>query len=142
VNIDTLLSCTDGRWTAAPPATAQALAALAAGSGLPLPADYLATLARSNGGDGFLDVQPCYLRLWPAEEVLANNQDYAIGEHLPGFFAFGDAGGEGIFPFYTRSPGPWKVYSIPYVPMELRKAWLVAEDFAGLLEHVVPDDET
>ena len=139
--IDTLLSCTDNRWTSAPPATTQALTALAEGSGLTLPADYLAFLERSNGGDGFLDVQPCYLRLWPAEEVLANNQDYAVGEHLPGFFAFGDAGGEEFFAFDLRSPGTCQVYAIPYVPIELRKAWLVAEDFAGLLGHVVPDED-
>jgi hypothetical protein len=131
----------DPRWAAAPPAAPEALRALVDGAGLSLPSDYLAFLSRSNGGDGFLDVQPCYLRLWPAEEILANNRDYAILEHMPGYFAFGDAGGEEFFAFDTRQPGPWKVYSIPYLPMVENKAILVANSFGALLAHLTLDSD-
>ena len=32
--------------------------------------------ARVNGGDGEIAVEPGYIQLWPAEELIANNREY------------------------------------------------------------------
>jgi hypothetical protein len=63
-------------------------------------------------------------------------------EYVPGFFGFGDAGGGEFFAFDTRLPQPWKVYAIPYVPMEEGGAQLVSDSFLELLEHIVPGDKS
>jgi hypothetical protein len=130
----------DGRWSPAPPATVGAVAALARQSGVALPPDYLDFLARSNGGDGFLSAQPCYLRLWRAEEVIGYNQDYGIGEYVPGLFAFGDTGGSAVYAFDTRGPQPWPVVAVPFVPMEASAALPVAGSFGELLTLLVQSD--
>jgi hypothetical protein len=132
---DFLASC-DGKWSPAPPASPGAVAAMARDSGLSLPPDYLEFLAQCNGGDGFLSVQPCYLRLWRVEDVVVNNRNYQMRQYVPGFFGFGDAGGGEFFAFDTRRPQPWPVVSIPFVPMEECSAWAVAGSFAELLERV------
>lgn len=134
------LATCKGKWSAAPPAQPEAVAAMARDSGLSLPPDYLEFLRLCNGGDGFLSVQPCYLRLWPAEEVVGNNRDYQMQEYVPGFFGFGDAGGGEFFAFDTRGPQPWPVVSIPFVPMEESSAWAVAGNFTELLQRVAPPE--
>ncbi len=128
----------EGKWSRVTPASTVAITALVDRSGLRLPADYLEFLSRTNGGAGFLDVQPCYLRIWAAEEVVGNNHDYQMPEYVPGFIGFGDAGGGEFFAFDTRSPQPWRVVSIPFVPMEEASARLVASSFSELLGHVTP----
>jgi hypothetical protein len=62
-------------------------------------------------------------------------------EFVPGFFAFGDAGGGEFFAFDTRGPRPWPVVSIPYVPMEASSAWSITSTFSDLLDHVIPANE-
>jgi hypothetical protein len=132
------LATCEGKWWPAPPSPAGAVAAMAQDSGLSLPPDYLEFLEQCNGGDGILAIQPCYLRLWPAEEVIRNNLNYRMAEHVPGFFAFGDSGGEEFFAFDTRGPSPWPIVSIPFVPMDSESACPVAPSLMELLEHVVP----
>jgi hypothetical protein len=137
MTVDEFLACSDGRWRHAPPASPSAMERLVEASQFTFPATYLEFLNRSNGGDGFLSVPPYYLRLWPAEEVVGNNLDYQMPEFVPGFFAFADAGGEEFFAFDIRPKGDWRVYAIPFVPMEVASASLVAADFQELLEHVI-----
>ena len=110
---------------------------MAGESGLTLPPEYCEFLTRCNGGEGFLAVQPCYLRLWPAEEVVGNNRDYQMPEYVPGYFGFADAGGGEFFAFDTRGAKPWAIVSIPFVPMEEESACAVADNFAELLSQVI-----
>jgi hypothetical protein len=113
------------------------LAALIRDAGLSLPQDYLEFLTRCNGGSGFLAVQPCYLRLWTAKDVVGNNRDYRMPEFVPGFFGFGDDGGDEFFAFDARGPQPWPVVAIPFAPMEEREARAVAGSFTELLGQVI-----
>lgn len=130
------LSSCEGKWSSAPPAPPGAVTAMVQDSGLSLPSDYLEFLARCNGGGGFLSVQPCYLRLWRAEDLVRNNRDYQIPDYVPRFFGFGDTGGGEFFAFDTRTPQSWPVVSIPFIPMDAAEAWTVASSFTELLEHV------
>lgn len=123
-------------WQAEAPASEQRIAQLLQRSKLPLPADYLDFLRYSNGGNGFLIVQPYLFRLWPAEQVVDNNLDYQIPDYVPGFFGFGDNGGGEFFAFDTRTITPWQIYTIPFVPMEASAALDVAQDFLSLVNYI------
>ena len=67
----------EGTWRPAPPATETALAALPNQAPLELPPAYIAELAVSDGGEGDLGVEPGWIALWPAEEVVALNEGYS-----------------------------------------------------------------
>jgi hypothetical protein len=73
MNIANFLTSCDGKWRRAEPASSASIVALVEKSGLELPTDYLSFLTQCNGGDGFLKVQPCYLRVWNAEVVVDYN---------------------------------------------------------------------
>jgi hypothetical protein len=123
-------------WEAEAPASEEAIEQLLQRSKLPLPGDYLDFLRYSIGGQGFLTVQPRLFSLWPAEQTVDNNLDYQMPDYVPGFFGFGDDGGDEFFAFDTRTAVPWKIYTIPFVPMEERYALYVAEDFLSLVNYI------
>jgi hypothetical protein len=116
------------RWRRQAPADGAAVARLAAE--LPtLPADYLAFLRLSNGGEGDLGVEPGWFQLWRAEDVSARNFEYAVPEFLPGYVGFGSSGGGELLAF---GPGGRGVYAVPFVPMDPAEAQPVASDFTQL----------
>jgi hypothetical protein len=132
-NIQEILN--DCKWHAEAPASEEVLKQLLQRSSLPLPADYLDLLRCSNGGQGFLTVQPYLFRLWPAEQAVDNNLDYQMPDYVPGFFGFGDDGGDEFFALDTQ----WKIYSIPFLPMEESAARLVAENILSLINYLESD---
>src|SRR5687768_3466863 len=81
------------QWTPAKPATKAAMQQLVKSAGVELPADYLTSLHGSSGGEGSLGIEPGWITLWPAQEVIAANRDYRVSEFLPGFFGIGSSGG-------------------------------------------------
>jgi len=93
-------------WYPQPPASPEAIAALRAQSGLDLPPAYLAFLERSNGGNGDLGIDPGWVSLWPAEEVVGLNHGYEVQQWIPGFFGFGSNGGGELFAFDTANTAP------------------------------------
>jgi hypothetical protein len=123
----------NGDWEAAPAPDAGLVEALAAGSPFPLPPDYLAFLRESNGGEGELRVQPWWLVLWQAEDVLQYNRNYEVARNAPGFFAFGSSGGGEMFAFDVRTGRLSDIVAIPFIPMDPAEALSVAEDFTALL---------
>ena len=118
-------------WQKAPPAPPADIAALVRESVVPLPPEYIAFLAESNGGEGDLGVKPGWCQLWPAAEVLALNSSYEVQAELPGFLAFGSSGAGQLFAFDGRGPSPFPVVSVPYVPLGPEEASPVAPDFGA-----------
>ena len=117
-------------WYAQPPASPEAIATLRARSGLDLPPAYLAFLERSNGGGGDLGIDSGWVSLWPAEEVVELNRGYEVQQWISDFFGFASNGGGELFAFDTRTPHPWNVYMLPFIPMDEDEAILGADDFA------------
>jgi hypothetical protein len=117
-------------WHAGTPADAETVAALAARyAGLP-PA-YLQLLQAEDGSEGDLGVDPGWISLWPAAEVVALNIAYAIDTLLPGFVGFASNGGGELLAFDTRTT-PWRVCMVPFTPMEETYSVQIAADFASL----------
>ena len=122
-------------WTSAKPATQAAIRQLVKLAGVELPADYLAFLRKSGGGEGELGILPEWIMLWPAQEVIAANRDYCVPEFLPGFFAFGSSGGGEMFAFDFRQPGKVSIVMVPFIPMDADEAICLAPTFTALAKH-------
>lgn len=118
-----------GIWRPDPPASEGAIQKLLTDCRLALPVAYLNQLRQSNGGEGDLALDPCWVCFWSAEQVVEWNKDYEVAEYLPGFFGFGSNGGGELLAFKVSDSGDWPIYMIPFVPMEAEYAERIAEDF-------------
>lgn len=129
-------------WQKATPARPEDITALLRESAIPLPPEYIAFLAQSNGGEGDLGVRPGWCQLWPAAEIIPLNSSYEIQAELPGFLAFGSSGAGELFAFDGRRAAPFPIVAVPYVPLGPEEASPVAPDFptfARLLGKRAPD---
>ncbi len=99
---------------------------------VPLSSAYFSQLAASNGGEGDLGVEPGWIALWPAEEVLSLNAAYELTKLLPGFFGFGSNGGGELLAFDLRSGEPYPIVTVPFIPMDLQEAVTIASSFEEL----------
>jgi hypothetical protein len=124
------------KWDRMPPADERSIGNLLANCKLDLPADYLSFLRLSNGGEGELPAEPRWFQIWPAEESLKANNDYNVQEFVPGFFGFGSGGGGELLAFDTRTAQPWKVYMIPFAPMQEEYAIEIAGSFIAFISAV------
>jgi hypothetical protein len=124
-----ILSDPTAGWTRRPPATEAAIQTLAARCGFPLPEEYLAFLRYSNGGEGFLCIEPWYVQLCSAEVLVEYNHDYNVEEFLPGWFAIGSNGGGEMLAIRKRDGSPCPVYMVPFIPMAESDAVQIAHDF-------------
>jgi hypothetical protein len=122
-----------GAWVGAPPASESALQELAEAVTFKLPEAYVELLRASNGGDGFLPVQPYCLCLWPAEEVRRSHDGYEVSRDAPGLFAFATSGGGELLAFDLREGPPHPIVAIPCIGMALEHALPVAPDFDALI---------
>jgi len=124
-----ILSDRTASWSRRPPASEAAIAALCANCDFALPEEYKSFLRLSNGGEGFLSIEPWYFQLCSAEEVVSYNQGYHVEEYLPGFFAIGSNGaGEMLAIRKCDRPGS-PVYMVPFIPMAESDALQIAFDF-------------
>jgi hypothetical protein len=96
-----------------------------------LPRAYLEYLARVNGCEGDLGVEPGWVELWPAERVVENNTAYHVAEYLPGYFAFGSNGGGEMFVFRLNGTEVQRraVYTVPFIPMQEAEIGIVTDNF-------------
>ena len=124
------------KWDREPPASEEAVKDLVEQSGLELPEDYLAFLRFSNGGEGHINIQPGWFRIWPAEEVIESNEDYELSENVPGFFGFGSSGGGELLAFDLRGAKPWPVVMIPFDVLEEDFAIKIAADFLAFADAI------
>ena len=125
----------DGDWARSMPASEEVIRQLTIKAGIELPSDYIAFLRQSNGGEGELGVDPGWFQIWPAEEVVSNNDGYETAEYVPGFFAFGSSGGGEMFAFDLRKDHRGAVVIIPFIPMKAELAQVVARNFSEFTSH-------
>jgi hypothetical protein len=124
-----ILSDSTAGWTRRPPATDDGLEALRANCNFKLPEEYITFLAYSNGGEGFLCIEPWYFQLWSTEEVIEHNRGYNVEEFLPGWFAIGSSGGGEMLAIRKRDGSPCPVYMVPFIVMAESDAVQIAHDF-------------
>jgi hypothetical protein len=128
-----ILNDPSAKWDGEAPASSEIIRKLVAESKTELPEEYLALLLYSNGGEGELAVEPGWFQLWPAEKVVELNEGYGVEKNAPGFFGFGSNGGGEMLAFDTRECKPWKVVMIPFIPMMMEDAIVIADDFRAFI---------
>src|SRR5262249_38848643 len=119
-------------WFDPPPASEAHIQALVSSSPFPLPNTYLDYLRKSNGGEGDLAIDPWWLAIWPAEDVLENNASYQVSQNLPSFLGFATNGGGELIAFDFRAPGPPPIVMVPFIPMVAAEAVTMAQSFEEL----------
>ncbi|PQO37030.1 hypothetical protein C5Y96_07680 [Blastopirellula marina] len=124
-----ILSDSTAGWTRRPPATNDDIKALIASCDFDLPDEYLAFLRYSNGGEGFLCIEPWYFQLCSSGELPEYNQGYNVSEFLPGWFAIGSSGGGEMLAIRKQDGSPCPVYMVPFIPMAESDAVQIAHDF-------------
>jgi hypothetical protein len=102
-----------------------------------LPDQYLEFLARTNGAEGELALEPGWVQVWPAEEALVASEEYEIPQYLPGYFAFGGNGGGELFVF-PLSGASRPIFMVPAVGMSREHLIEVATDFASFERAMAP----
>ena len=102
----------------------------------PLPDAYLALLQYSNGGEGPLSIEPAWLQLWPAEDVLRLNRAYHLDTSLPGYLGIGSSGGGELLALSLQHSGSLKVVMIPFIPLTEAELVIVADDFESFIRAI------
>ena len=133
MDISHLLEQSGAKWIRCEPASLDSIQHLVDSAALEFPEEYLAFLAYSNGGGGELGVNPGWFQLWPAEEVVDLNQGYEVEMNIPGFFGFGSNGGGELLAFDARQGRPWPIVMVPFIPMRVEEAIVIADDFAAFI---------
>jgi SMI1 / KNR4 family (SUKH-1) len=129
------MSILDREWLAAAGASEAAIEQLRKAVPRQLPASYLALLRMTNGGEGPLARQPCYLQLDPAEVVAEAATSKQHEEFFPGFIVIGSNGGGEFIAFDARMPGPLAVVAIDMTNIDLAESVLpIAPDFDAFVD--------
>jgi hypothetical protein len=100
-----------------------------------LPPDYREFLRFTDGGEGFTG-PGSYAMIWKIGELLRFNREYEVQVYAPGLLLFGSSGGGEAFAFDLRAPGRTPVVSVPFIGMDAKEVWPLAETFGGLLEYL------
>jgi hypothetical protein len=137
-----ILSDPTASWSRHSPASEAAIAALIANCDFAVPDEYESFLRFSNGGEGFLCIEPWYFKLCSAEEVVSYNQGYHVEEFLPGFFAIGSNGGGEMLAIRKCDGAGCPVYMVPFIPMAESHAVQIAYDFEMFAMALGPDEKT
>jgi hypothetical protein len=104
---------------------------------VPLPAEYLAFLAFSDGGEGPLGVDPGCVIIDSAGDAASQKENKAFEEFFPGFFMFGGNGAGELLAFDVRGSMPWPVVMIDMTNINLEESVVkIADNFSCLLEHI------
>jgi hypothetical protein len=112
-------------------ATREAIDLASTALGVTFPADYVAFMLESDGGEGRLGLG-AYIALYPVGELLAKNKAYAVDEFAPGLVLFGSDGGGIAFAFDKRRV-PAELVEVPFIPMSLDEVKVLGADLLTFL---------
>lgn len=106
-----------------------------------LPASYLSLLAFSNGGEGPLAVQPYWLCLHPAEEVVHIEQSGILSEYFPKLFVIGDNGAGEAVALDLRQTEPYPLVAFDMTNIDLSESIMtIAASFDAAMELIGHDE--
>lgn len=109
----------DREWRGAEGASSEVLALLKSITPVDLPESYYSLLSLSNGGEGPLPVQPLWLCLYAAEEVIRIERTGTFKEFFANLFVIGSNGGGEAIAFDVREVEPY-----PIVAFDMTKIML------------------
>jgi hypothetical protein len=126
----------EGReWHKVEGASERAIAELREVAPRSLPESYFSLLSFSNGGEGPLPVQPLWLCLYPAEEVVQLARQGTFEECFSGLFVIGGNGAGEAVAFDLRTAEPRPLVSFDMTNVDLPESiWHIAPSFDAALE--------
>ncbi|GGG30679.1 SMI1/KNR4 family protein [Pontibacter amylolyticus] len=78
-----------------------------------------------------LHEQDWEFEIWPLDKLNEWNNGYNVQESLPGYLAFGSDGG---LEMLTVEQSTGKVYSVPFIPMDITEGIKVSDSLEELIE--------
>ena len=117
------------------PASEDSIQALIRAVSMPLPEAYIEFLRRHNGGEGAVVIEPGWISLWPAEEVVELNAQYDVAEYFPGYFVFGSDGGGEMLAFEMQDGSDCKVVMLPFIG-DVSDRIVIAASFEAFLNSI------
>lgn len=133
----------EGReWHKVESASLAAIEQLKAVAPVPLPQGYLSFLLFSNGGEGPLPVQPFWICLYPAEEVMQIEQNGTFREFFPELFVIGGNGGGEAIALDLRGTEPYPLVAFDMINIDLSESvQTIAASFDAALELIGHDEQ-
>ncbi|MGO4500081.1 SMI1/KNR4 family protein [Paenibacillus sp. 2RAB27] len=101
--------------------------------GVNFPKDYIDFMIRFNGGEGIIGNS--YLVLWSSEELVEDNEGYAVKEFADGLVLFGSDGGGTAYAFDSRYEN-MPIVEVPFIGMDLEEINRCSDTFIGFLEYL------
>jgi hypothetical protein len=92
---------------------------LAAESGFELPFSYPSYLRSDNGEDAAVVIEPKWIQLWHADDVIDLNRTYHLQLWYPGLFGIGSNGAGEVIAPDTRTGPPYPVVMAPSTDLAL-----------------------
>ncbi|WP_299423124.1 SMI1/KNR4 family protein [uncultured Shimia sp.] len=126
-------------WSARVGASPGVLEQLVAAAPFELPQAYLEFLAASNGGEGPLSEQPCWLILDSAEDVYETEINQTFHVDFPTLFVIGGNGASELFAFAKDNSGALKVVYFDMYNVDLETSVVeIAPSFDTLMAYLEP----
>ncbi len=124
-------------WQGNSGASKAAVEKLASIAPINLPKSYLEFLCKHNGGQGPIKVQPCWLVLYPAEEVLEIEASGVYQEFFKDYFVIGGNGGGEAIAFTEDQQGRICVVYFDTTNIDLAESVeFLASSFEVFLEQI------
>jgi len=117
-----------------PPAIKEILDETAAKLKIKFPGQYVEFMLASNGAEGRIGPDS-YLVIWPAEQLIALNMEYAVNEFTPGLVYFGSDGGGAAYAFDVRASNP-SIVEFPFASVKIEDAKFCGNTFTEFLEYL------
>lgn len=96
------------------------------------PDQYINFMLESNGLEGKIG-NSSYLVIWPAEQIVILNEEYAVNEFTPGLVYFGSDGGGMAYAFDKRD-GEMSVVEFPFESIDIKDTKLIGKTFIDFLQ--------
>lgn len=115
------------------PTSRDVLADVESKLGIKLPDQYVIFMMESNGAEG--NVGGSYLAIWPAEQILQLNDEYAVNDFTPGLVYFGSDGGGMAYAFDNRLENV-PIVKFPFESIYIEDAELCGNTFVEFLQYL------
>lgn len=132
----------DREWHRTEGASSEAVNLLRSAAPVDLPESYYSLLCFSNGGEGPLAVQPLWICLYAAEEVVQIERRGTFREFFANLFVIGGNGGGEAVAFDLRESEPYPIVAFDMTNINLLESVrTIAPSFDAILELIGRDGQ-
>ena len=102
------------------------------------PDQYIYFMLESNGVEGTIGANS-YLAIWPIEQIVQLNEEYAVNEFTPGLVYIGSDGGGMAYAFDNRVKGI-PIVEFPFESIHIEDAKICGNTFIEFLQNLYHRD--